>query len=356
MANELAPVVRDATPDDAPGILALIEAAYGTWPKFELDVTPLEHLKWKMAPGDGLHPTHIVILIDDQIVVWRLRWQNHIQIGGRTYLNETGADLAVHPQFQGRGLARLMVDTWTPEFLANPKASLGMVSSAPEVRTMDYPDTITRPVTTWHRPFGPRAYLGVHRRGGLAQLAQAIRAWRRAGRQPHLPAGSRIELVEQFDARIDELWERARPSFDVIPHRTAAYLNWRFARPASGNPELLALTRGDRALAYAAVKRTGTDGQLQDFLWAPDEPEALTVILEAAAHRLRRSGAAGVTCWLPGGHRAETALRRAGFAPVGEQRLVVGTETRGETPPEALAILRNESRSIHVTMSDFDWV
>jgi len=337
-------------------MLAVIEAAYGTWPGFDLTVPAIEHLRWKMAPGDGLHPKHIVILIEDQIVVSRLRWQNHIQIGGHTYLNETGADLAVHPEFQGRGLARLMVDTWTPEFLADPKASLGMVSSAPEVQTMDYPDTITRPVTTWHRPFGLRPYLGVHRRLGLAQLAQAIRVRRWASRQPRGLPGSRIELVERFDARVDDLWERARPSFDVIPYRTSAYLNWRFAHPASGSPELLTLTRGDRALAYAAVKHSGTEGQLQDFLWAPDEPEALIVILEAAAHRLRRSGAAGVTCWLPGGHRAEGALRRAGFAAVGEQRLVVGTETRGETPPEALEILRDESRSIHVTMSDFDWV
>lgn len=356
MNKEPEPVVRNATPEDLPGMLEVLNAAYGHWPSIDLAVPPIEHLRWKMSPGDGLQPKHIVILIDDRVVVTRLRWQNHVQIGDRNYVNETGADLAVHPDFQGRGLARLMVDTWTPEFLADPKPTLAMKSGAPEVQSMDYSDTITRPVTTWHRPFGLRSYLAVHRRSGVRSVAAAIPAWRWSRRRLRPDHGQRVESLEAFDDRIDVLWESARTSFDVIPFRTAAYLNWRFARPASGNPQLFALIEGDRMLAYAVVKRAGAEGELQDYLSVPDRPEALALIIEAAARWLRDSGASGVTCWLPDGHSVEPMIRRAGFAPVGKQSMTVGTRTRGETPPEALAILTDESTSIHVTMSDFDWV
>ncbi len=355
MTAATAPVVRVATNEDIPGMLQVLRAAYGEWPSVDLDTTPLEHLRWKMSARDGLEPEHLVILVDDQIVVTRLRWQNRIQVGGRTYLNETGADLAVHPDFRGRGLARLMVDTWVPEFRADPKASLSMRSTAPEVQTMDFPDEIVRPINTWHRPFRWRAYLGVHRRAGLGALLRAPASWRWAIRHPRAE-GLELRELESFDQRFDRLWESARNAFDVIPFRTAAYLAWRFARPEAGNASIVGVSAGEDLVAYAVVKRSGDVGQLQDLLWHPDHPQALPLAIEGAAHLLRSQGASGVTCWLPERHPAEQILRRAGFAAVGRQSLLAGSPSEGLTPAEVLQIVGDESSSMHITMSDFDWV
>ena len=57
MADEQ-PAFRRATVEDAPAILAVIEAAFDSWPSFEIPVSRLEHLQWKMQPPVDIEPGH----------------------------------------------------------------------------------------------------------------------------------------------------------------------------------------------------------------------------------------------------------------------------------------------------------
>ena len=76
--------------------------------------------------------------------------------------------------------------------------------------------------------------------------------------------------------------------------------------------------------------------------------------LAAAVDQLRHLGATDVACWLPTGHEVEPHLRRAGFAIVGTQTLLLGSATSSEHPPEAIDIFRDRARPMHFTMSDVD--
>src|SRR5260370_702874 len=44
------------------------------------------------------------------------------------------------------------------------------------------------------------------------------------------PPGLALEILSSFDARFDQLWERASAARRLSADRSSEYLNWRFAR------------------------------------------------------------------------------------------------------------------------------
>jgi len=353
MTERSEPTFRLADLDDARAMLEVIEAAFESWPSIEVNAPPLDHLRWKMAPPE-LEPPHDILELDGRVAGVRLQWRNRLQLADREFIAESGADYAIHPDFQGRGLSRRFSEHLRRRRHANPLPGISFLSNSPQIRHMNDPDYIERPVSTWYRPSTrrERLILALRDRGLIRRARSALTQL--GTRKQHLPDGVRIEVLERFDERVDSLFERARQAFEVIFFRRADYLNWRFQRPPSGDHIILGLIGGDGLLGYAVVKRSHDRGDLMDLLWDPAVPAALPALVHAAIAELRGTGASGVTCWLPTGHEAEPTLRRAGFTVVGTQTLLLGSTTSGESPPEAIETLRDLTRSMHVTMSDFD--
>jgi len=347
------PEVRDAVPGEIPDMLAVIQAAFPRWPLIEVDASPLEHLRWKMRDGSVDGPKHTVALIDGQIVATRLRWENRIDLDGREHRLETGADFAVHPDYQGRGLSRLVREHFHQRLIEHPRPGISMPSRSPQVRYMTSDSLIGRPLTVWFRPFGARAFAAAVRTASPSNLWKSARST--VGHRRAVTDVERTEVLVEFDGRVDDLWNRARGAFDIIASRRSAYLNWRFARPESGNPEILALIGDGRLSAYGVLKRSGREANLVDLLWDPAVPDALPAIVAASVERCRGEGIRGVTCWLPSGHLAEPALRRNGFIAVGHDEVLLGNGDAGETSAEVLAIFEDPGRTMHITMSDFDY-
>lgn len=345
-------LIRDAHLDEAPAMLEVITAAFPRWPAQETTTSALAHLRWKMAPEAGLPTLHTVATVDGRIAATRLRWVNRVMIDGREYLQETGADFAVHPDFQGRGISRAIREHFHEELKRDPRPGISMLTKSPQVRYMTSELLVPRKLTVWHRPLGRgQAALAQLRRPTPHTVGRAIRA---AVSRPHLPEGT-VTTLERFDERTDRLWERARPAFDIVTDRSAAYLNWRFAQPAAGPATILACLDADEVLAYAVVKRADDVGQLVDLLWDPAHPSALGNVVSAALDHARVSGARAIICWLPTVHPATRVMRDLGFLAVATDEVLLGNGDEGETQPELLEIFQDPARSLHVTMSDFDY-
>ena len=165
-----------------------------------------------------------------------------------------------------------------------------------------------------------------------------------------------IRVLERFDHRTDEVWHAAREAYDFIAFRDARYLNWRFQAPFVGEPTILGATEGDRVLAYCVVRRAGDHGQILDWLWRPEHEQAVPPLLDAAIDGLEHLGARNASIWLPAGHRAEAIVARAGFARAGEQIVQFGSRESGLTPPEILDVIEDPARTMHLTMSNFDYI
>lgn len=129
-----------------------------------------------------------------------------------------------------------------------------------------------------------------------------------------LPAGLRAERVRQFDQRFDRLFEAAADRLPILGHRTAEYLDWRFARSPHARHHVLGLfNRDERLLAYVVWRQQRGTARVGDLLAA--EPENLELLLAELLRRLRRRRTAAVAINYLGHPAVCRTLKRLGFWP-----------------------------------------
>lgn len=352
------PVMRNAVTGDVPAMVRVLEGAFARWPLFDIGVTPEEHLRWKMELGTDLDADrHRVVVIGEEVVGVRLRWLTRVDVRGAEYLADAGADVAVHPAWQGRGIGRVITAERDRQAAESRYLSIQTVSRSPQLLHLnDVPTHIHRPIGIWTRAFSPRAVLSAHLRS-RAFRSLPHRLWDSLLPRQQRQAATTPEIVvlEGFDERTDALWELARPTFDLIRHRTADYLNWRYIDGRAGDATVLAAIDGSRVLGFAVFKISGRAANVLDLVVDPGHRTVGHALLTAGTERMRALGALSVTCWLPPGHADEAALRAASFLPVGTTTLDFRRRDQAG-PPVAVAVIEDPASRMHVTLGDFDFV
>lgn len=355
---------RSATADDLPPILTTVQAAFPVWPPFEVPVSPLDHLRWKMELPPGVPSTHVVGTVEGEPVAFALRWGWRVIAGGQERLANASADLAIRPEHQGQGYGVQLSTRALEAARAHSAFGFGPPSRnvrVPRIYQNVNPEQASHPVRIWTRPFTPRGFVAAHLQGGgprhlLSSLARWAGTPRSLLAAPGDPGGDiRIEELDRFDARTDALWKAAKAGFDFAVIRDADYLNWRYRDPAGG--ETLVLSAVDRSeehvLGFVVLKRTRDWANVVDLLIHPDHPEVASELLLAGLERLRAAGCRGVNCWLPPGHPNEAALRATRFLEMGRGTAVSFWAIGDESSLEAL---KAPSPRLHITVGDFDFV
>lgn len=355
MAEGTLPQFRIARPTDVPAILRLLQAAFADWPRIPIDVSPLEHLEWKMQAPDGLEVAHTVGTIDDEIVAVDLRWMTLTQVDGRMLLTNDGAEKAVHPAYQGRGFNRAINESeprraQRGEFgLAPPNTNERLVRSARSGTPLGELRESVRTV-------GLRSTLGSHRAGGLPQLLRVLPRLVRATPRRHSGADSfTIEPIEAFDQRFDGLWETVRSEFRVIRSRRPSYLNWRFGDPRSGRTLIRVASLRGELVGYVVFRPDGRSATLLDLLVDPAHPAAAAALLDEGAVELERQGCRAISAALPEGHWARAALATAGFVDTGQRLPVRFAPAPGGATDEDPLALHLRSGQWHVTVGEFEY-
>lgn len=366
------PTFRVATLADAPAILEVVEAAFDHWPEFEIPVTPLEHLQWKMQSLEGIELAaapdelpHTVGEQDGRIVSTALRVASVVQVNGEEWLTSSGTDQAVHPDYQSRGITKLQRAARRALPLVG---DLGMGTQSQHVRLKNSRDR--RPdaeraiwwLTGWALNFDLRAAIGTQLRSGapfpkrLAALPGVVARHLRRSRPTTEVAGVTFAPIERFDERANQLWEAVRHSFDVVRVRRAAYLNWRYADPRSGRSEILGAFEGERLVGFAVFRPSGNQSALVDLLVEPGRTAVAEALANRGAERMRELGCRRVTAWLPPNHPLRDALSGAGFVESGEGARMSFHQLRGSDAPIDLDWFRRPDLRFHVMMGDHDFV
>ena len=188
-----------------------------------------------------------------------------------------------------------------------------------------------------------------HRRLGRA-LAPLFDIVRLAGRAPQLARARsryRIDWLDRVDARFDQLWDRARPEYNVIGARTAAMLRWRYPRCA-----IAALARSSDGVlvAYALIERDHASGaaHVRDVF---GHKSALGPLLDLLLPGLWWRGATSVSVRLLGAPYLVAMLVERGFEPRPDRRTVVVQIGRGN---EAARARLEDAQAWHLTDLDED--
>ncbi|MDX1383775.1 MAG: GNAT family N-acetyltransferase, partial [Thermoanaerobaculia bacterium] len=101
-------VCRRLEDGDLESTVAMLRAAFGGWPGYDLEGVPaVEHLRWKLG-GVPREPGQTVAVLGDRVVGSYLTIPRRLRLRGDTVLMVDSVDNAVHPDCRGRGLLRQM--------------------------------------------------------------------------------------------------------------------------------------------------------------------------------------------------------------------------------------------------------
>jgi GNAT superfamily N-acetyltransferase len=236
-----------------------------------------------------------------------------IVLRGVTYPMMHSCDLVIDPAFRGQGLADMLIHYYTR---ANP-VGFGWLNERSHRRAKKLKRTHWTRLTPLIRPLNP---LGVLRTPNNPNLATSL-----VPRPQNLPAfplsardGTRIEWLQNFDARFDQFWNEMAGAHPVLCVRDRAYLSWRFAARPDVSYAMLAAVREYAVDGYLVV-RTGVSngipvGYFVDLLARDPTSHAAHSLLRAGLDWLRAQRVAAVKCVIttPAWRRA---LLRQGFIP-----------------------------------------
>lgn len=365
---------------DVDAAIGVLRDAFNGGPSwFGLGVEPADHYRWKVESAAG---PAVVEMIEDaaRLVGVKLTYRRPYLFEGRVAAVDYGADSAIHPSYQGKGISRLLA-TDSPRIAPLPPATFGIDQQIhpflvfPNVYRFGNPvDALVKPLS-WRRAFtsgqageqaeGPSQTQAAVLGGSLA--ARLRSSWKKLTFGARLglsvlrrPASSAvlgdfaIRTIDRFDDRAESFWRRASTQFDLIQVRDQAWLNWRYCDPRGGAFTVRAAERDGELLGYAALRVNEREVVLADLLTLPGREDVAASLIADAIGLARERGAPRIRCWMARRHPYRRALEGAGFVRYDLPAPVV-FEIR-TTPLEELGLLAEPTARVHFMTADTDHV
>jgi hypothetical protein len=360
--------IRNAVEEDVSQIVELLFRAFKRWPAFQLDVSPLEHLRWKMRSDSIAWRHHWVSEIDGRIVAVLLAIARKVRMRGRDYFVRDGVDASADPRIQGGRVYAALADH-ADVIAQNAEFDLGCgYVTNPKMwrqRRRKGRKPLGNPIQVLEKRYSARAIITRRREthGGRlpAQLAvlrvKLETIFNRIGHRPYWRPAERtwsITTLERFDDRIEGFFEEAAKPFDFLIVRGKDYMNWRYCEPAAGQFTIRVAEQDGRMLGYLVFKLSEKSGYIADLLALAGRIDVVRSLVEDALHHFREVDVELVTCWMIRRHPYNGMLRRYGFV---NSRRDAGFSCYPIRPDSPDVQFLSDSRArIHLTHGDSDWI
>jgi hypothetical protein len=327
-------IARFIEPGDEEGILRVMTEAFQPWPKLPCSVTPLEHLRWKLASHPVAAKIHVVVDSPDGIVGARLDWGLRCLVGEHERDVRLSIDRAVRPKYR-RNYAMSAMRNYRQQIHDERfEMYAGYSSDAP------YLDRL--------RKYRVR---GVTRYQRLIDVLSCDDVFERDSEATH---NWKIRRIDVFDERVDVLWAAARKQFLFGVVRSSSHLNWRYADRRAGDYVVLAAEEDDRWLGYVVMRASSKTGHIADLIALPERLDVVDSLLGAALDHVRAGGQRRVECWSEPHGVYRWSLDKAGFR---QARRSIGLTFRPlKFPAEEAAFLGDPAAPLHITAGDTDLV
>lgn len=355
----------DVGQGDCEQIARLLDRAFGGWPRMGLAVPQVEHLRWKLEGPPG-QPSRLVLVRDgSRVVALTLSIALRFLARGGECRVRLGADAAVDPEYQGRGIdaARraFQFERLEPEFdltlayATNPSIIQGQLKlGSPRIassvvtlfRLLDARRALAE-LPAWRRT---RLPVGL----GVAAFA-LVRPWlgRLRDRPPSASPSWSLTTVDRFDERMDDFARRAAEPFDLIQLRNQGYLNWRFCDARAGRFTARLAEENGEVLGFCVVKVSRGRGCIADLLALPGRTDVVGSLIDDAIDVVRDADGYGLDCWITTRHPYAGVLRQRGFF---DRRSQAPLRVRAPHRPQLLDLLLDPTATVHLAMGDSDLV
>jgi hypothetical protein len=311
---------------DEDGILALMRPAFGRWPRVEVDIDPLDHLRWKMSSSPIARSYGSVAETSDgTIIAVQLFFAQDVFVQGNRRRLIQGVDQCVHPDYQGRGVIRSLRGFAWPTFGRLFDMRIGMTGQKAL-------DTLRR--REGSRPIGNAVDV---------LLATTSQAPRKACRSVERP-------VSSLNHRFEDLATESAGDFSFIVRRDPHYLAWRY--DARGGPFMFrTIEEAGSLLGYTVTRASHGRGYIADLLARPGRLDVVDDLVADVLTSLRAVRVDQVECWLPAHHPYRGVMARHGFAKKRALPLTYGSFGHVD-----LTFMDCPNAAIHFTAGDLDLV
>jgi GNAT superfamily N-acetyltransferase len=320
-------VDRPYEPRDDASLLDLLVRAFDGWPKRELRVPAIDHLRWKLGSHPQALASHIVVEQGGRLIAARPIWVFTVQIDGRPMLARFGVDRAVLPEFQRQGVMTALELRMPKEWHQRFEVSIALT-------------------TNWAHMYASPGLRHFRRVEVLSRSSQ--------GSQEPASAPFELRRIETFDARIDVFWREAARSFRFLIERTMDYLNYRYADPRAGTYEIVIAEQDGSILGYVVTTASREAGHIVDLLALPDRSDVVQALLRRAIDLLSNKGVARVECWRVVDHPYRIVLERCGFETLRRTHGIELASLQGQD--EEMAFFADPKSAVHIMAGDTDLV
>ncbi|WP_019176860.1 GNAT family N-acetyltransferase [Methanomassiliicoccus luminyensis] len=348
--------------EDRSKIVGLLETVEG-WPGFEHGGSNEDFWEWryKRNPLGPAFTCHVWRGEDITANAGGLRTE--LAIGGSVRRAAQWSDLYTHPDHRGQGMAQRAVKCLEDQErnggvhldFAFPSATGYEVVKGRGFREMPVRFAQYELITN------PERFFANVRMGQMKRVAyEVLRMIRvRSGDE----SGVTTMVADHFPEDIEALTTAFGGRFDMVLHRSRAYLEWRYADPVGGKFILLFARRDERTAGYAVLRPYAISGKpymdIIDLVALPEDVPALRSMLRTAVAISQEHGSDLLQMWLPTTHPFATELGRMGFflrQPVQGERLM-RLMVRPLVEDAALKeIMGRPHLKYHMVLGDTDWV
>jgi GNAT superfamily N-acetyltransferase len=253
LSRETVVEVRAFEPGDEPRILALLQTAFGGWPRDIHSVEPREFFRWKHMAGPFGSSKVLVAEADGAVVGCHAYMPWRMGTRARTITTMRGGDLAVHPRYRRLGVSMAM------RAAARFSDDVAFMWSHPNKQNRPGAEKAGMlPVCRlprFIRPCGPLTRAARRVLAGGSGAAQDVRT----------QAAAAGEVLGD-GSRVSPLLELKRPSNRMATVKDLDYLRWRYGHLKEYRA--IATDSGDGGLAIFRMRRHGP-------LWISDVCELL---------------------------------------------------------------------------------
>jgi hypothetical protein len=313
---------------DEEGMLDVLERAFDGWPKVELSVRPIEHLRWKLRSHEVALRSHIVAVLDGRIIAVRPLWAARVKVDDRVLLGRQPIDRAVLPAFQ------------------NQQMMPAMEARMPSAWAERFDVTLSLRIS-WQRLNLTPGH--AHRRT-IDIVARSLSI----PPPPEAQVDWTLPRVETFDERFDDFWSEASRPYRMIVARTKEYLNYRYADRRAGNYSIVLAEAGGQVLGYIISTASQGIGRIADVLVLPQRLDVLESLLADAVRRLRDEGKTSLECWRFAYHPYAATLDKLGFDEPKRAKGINFKSLKGLD--EEIAFFVDPKSAVHIMAGDTDLV
>ena len=312
---------RPYQPGDEEQIVPLLIESYNGWPFFDLKCSPVEHWLWRYLDNPQHNSLLSEILDGNRIVGSGHNVLHDMLINGRKTLASYGTDACVHPEYQGKGLYRILVEKLVEgqieagvEFNYMVTVHDRVINSKSQMKATPY--VFPHSVRYLERIDDLDLHLQVKEFSGeygwrLRHLIEQLKS------KPMRAPQVEIQTIDCFDEEFLDFLNEVNGSYDYIKHRTLEYLNWRYLDPRGGNYEVQALYEHGEFNGYGVFRVNRLEkypvGYIVDLLTLPSRIDAAESLLLSGLEYFKENNVNQVIFQVVEGHPYEELFKHYGF-------------------------------------------